>query len=441
MSPLADPAVETAEWSAEIHHDDALFQAQIGYLLGHSEFYQRKLGEAGIRTSDDAGGLADIARLPLTAKDELRKAREASGDPIGPHLAAPRENLARIYSTSGTTGEPLYVPLTANDLAGWIRISRRSYSASGIEAPQSIITTYGAGPFVAGATLDAFQSLGLTHIPIGSGATERLIAAVQNLSPDAVSLTPSYALHLAEWAEAHGIDLAKSSIKRLLVAGEPGGGEPALRHRLESAWGARVTEAMGIGDISVSLFGECEAQDGMHFSGQGLVHMELIDPENGDPVELTDGAWGELVLTHLKREAAPLLRFRTRDHVHVRMGVCSCGRTSPRIRCVGRTDDMLIVRGVNVFPTALRQTVAEFSPRVTGMVLVEARAKGVQQPAPLPLVVELAPGMEGDESLAQSIRQRIREKLLVATDIRLAPAQSLPRSAYKSKLVDFSRAE
>jgi phenylacetate-CoA ligase len=123
------------------------------------------------------------------------------------------------------------------------------------------------------------------------------------------------------------------------------------------------------------------------------------------------------------------------------MGVCSCGRTSPRIRCVGRTDDMLIVRGVNVFPTALRQTVAEFGPRVTGMVLVEARAKGVQQPAPLPLVVELAPGMEGDESLAQSIRQRIREKLLVATDIRLAPAQSLPRSAYKSKLVDFSRAE
>lgn len=441
MSPLADPGIESADWGMQAHQNDALYQAQIGYLLSHSEFYQRKLGEAGIRTADDAGRLADIARLPLTGKDELRKAREASGDPLGPHLAAPRANLARIYSTSGTTGEPLYVPLTASDLAGWIRISRRSYSASGIEAPQSIITTYGAGPFVAGATLDAFQSLGLTHIPIGSGATERLIAAVQNLSPDAVSLTPSYALHLAEWAEERGIDLAKSSVKRLLVAGEPGGGEPALRRRLESAWGARVTEAMGIGDISVSLFGECEAQDGMHFSGQGLVHLELIDPESGDPVELSDGAWGELVLTHLKREAAPLLRFRTRDHIHVRMGTCVCGRTSPRIRCVGRTDDMLIVRGVNVFPTALRQTVAEFAPRVTGIVLVEARARGVKQPAPLPLIVELAPGAENDESLADAIRQRIREKLLVATDIRLAPAQSLPRSAYKSKLVDFSRAE
>jgi phenylacetate-CoA ligase len=248
-------------------------------------------------------------------------------------------------------------------------------------------------------------------------------------------------LHLAEWAEERGIDLANSSVKRLLVAGEPGGGEPALRHRLESAWGARVTEAMGIGDISVSLFGECEAQDGMHFSGQGLVHLELIDPESGDPVELSDGAWGELVLTHLKREAAPLLRFRTRDHIHMRMGVCSCGRTSPRTRCVGRTDDMLIVRGVNVFPTALRQTVAEFAPRVTGFVLVEAKVRGVTQPAPLPLIVELAPGAENDESLADAIRQRIREKLLVATDIRLVPAQSLPRSAYKSKLVDFSRAE
>ncbi len=135
-----------------------------------------------------------------------------------------------------------------------------------------------------------------------------------------MALTPSYALHLAELAEARGIDLAGSSVRRLLVAGEPGGGEPALRARLEAAWGARVTEAMGIGDIAVSLWGECAHRTGMHFSGQGLVHVELIDPETGAALPFEDGAEGELVYTHLAREAAPLLRFRSRDHVRVSAG-------------------------------------------------------------------------------------------------------------------------
>ncbi|MEX0628893.1 MAG: phenylacetate--CoA ligase family protein, partial [Cucumibacter sp.] len=276
---------------------------------------------------------------------------------------------------------------------------------------------------------------------LGAGNTDRLIAALKQLHPDAIAMTPSYALHLAERAEERGIDLASSSVTRLLVAGEPGGGETAMRARLEAAWGARVTEAMGIGDIAVSLFGECEVQQGMHFSGRGLVHMELIDPETGDPVALEDGAWGELVLTHLKREAAPMLRFRTRDHVHVRVGTCGCGRTAQRIRCVGRTDDMLIVRGVNVFPSAVREVVAEFAPLVTGVMMIEAHAAGVKQPAPLQVVVELAPGAMAEASLAAAIRKRIRDRLTVTAEIRLAPALSLPRSAYKSKLVDYSRAK
>ena len=176
-------------------------------------------------------------------------------------------------------------------------------------------------------------------------------------------MTPSYALHLAEWAEARGKDLAQSSVRRVMVAGEPGGGEPAMRAKLEAGWGASVTEAMGIGDISVSLWGECEQKAGMHFSGRGFVHFELIDPETGAAIPLADGAEGELVLTHLVNRSAPLLRFRTRDHVRLSMGKCACGRTSPRVRCIGRTDDMLIVRGVNVFPSALREVVNEFAAR------------------------------------------------------------------------------
>ena len=183
-------------------------------------------------------------------------------------------------------------------------------------------------------------------------------------------LTPSYAAYLVEWAAERGVDLRGSSVERVLVAGEPGGGEPAFRAKLEEGWGARVTEAMGIGDIGVSLWGECEEQDGMHLGARGFVHAELIDPETGAARALDDGASGELVLTHLRHRAAPLLRFRTRDHVEVRTSPCACGRTGPRVRCVGRTDDMLIVRGVNVFPSAVREVVAGFAPRVSGHILV-----------------------------------------------------------------------
>ncbi|HUV32428.1 MAG TPA: phenylacetate--CoA ligase family protein [Devosiaceae bacterium] len=420
--------------------DDAQYRHQLAYLFARSAFYRDKLGAAGLERPEDAGGLDAIAALPLTLKDELRQARTKE-DALGPQLAAPRQRVVRIYSTSGTTGDPFYIPLTGNDLADWIAISMRSYAASGIAAGQSIVTTYGAGPFVAAVTLDAFQRLGLTHIPVGAGNTERLMTAVRQLRPDAIALTPSYALYLSEWAAHRGIDIAGSSVTRLLVAGEPGGGEARMRARLESAWGAKVTEAMGIGDIAVSLFGECEVRNGMHFSGRGLVHMELIDPATGEAIALKDGASGELVLTHLKREAAPMLRFRTRDHVHVGTGNCACGRSSPRIRCVGRTDDKLVVRGVNVFPSAIRQIVGEFAPAVTGVMLVEPKVAGTTQPAPLPVAVEFAEGAPGERAaLAERIARRIREKLLVATEIRLAPANSLPRSDYKSKLVDFSKA-
>jgi phenylacetate-CoA ligase len=244
-------------------------------------------------------------------------------------------------------------------------------------------------------------------------------------------LTPSYAAHLAE-----NFDLRASSVERVLVAGEPGGGEPAFRAKLEAGWGAKVTEAMGIGDIGVSLWGECEEQDGMHLGARGFVHAELIDPETGSALELDDGATGELVLTHLQHRAAPLLRFRTRDHVHVRTSPCKCGRTGPRIRCIGRTDDMVIVRGVNVFPSAVREVVSAFAPDVSGHVLVKPRAAGVKQEPPLPVSVELAEGAKADDALAEAIREKLRSVLVVQTSVELVPWGSLRRSEYKSMLVE-----
>jgi phenylacetate-CoA ligase len=249
-------------------------------------------------------------------------------------------------------------------------------------------------------------------------------------------MTPSYAAHLVEWAAERGFDLRGSSVERVLVAGEPGGGEPAFRANLERGWGARVTEAMGIGDIGVSLWGECEEQDGMHLGGRGFVHAELIEPGTGVALELDDGATGELVLTHLRHRAAPLLRFRTRDHVQVRTGPCGCGRTSPRVRCVGRTDDMLVVRGVNVFPSAVREVVSAFSPEVSGHILVRPRAPGVKQDPPLPVSVELASGATAGAALAEAIRERLRDVLVVQARVELVPWGSLQRSEYKSSLVE-----
>jgi phenylacetate-CoA ligase len=251
-----------------------------------------------------------------------------------------------------------------------------------------------------------------------------------------VVLTPSYAAYVAEAAAERDVDLRGSTVQRVLVAGEPGGGEPALRAQLEAAWGARVTEAMGIGDIGVSLWGECEAQDGMHLGARGFVHAELIDPETGAALELEDGASGELVLTHLRHRAAPLLRFRTRDHVLVRASRCRCGRTSPRVRCVGRTDDMLVVRGVNVFPSAVREVVSAFAPDVSGHVVVKPQAAGAKQDPPLPVSVELARGAAVDAALADAIRDRLRDVLVVQTRVDLVPWGSLHRSEYKSKLVE-----
>jgi phenylacetate-CoA ligase len=431
---MLDPDVEALPWRRQFELDDVLYRRQIEYLLARSRFYQAKLREAGLVTADRVGGLEAIAALPFTEKNEIR-ASCTEQDPMGTHVAVAPEHIIRIFSTSGTTGTPSFIPLTANDLDNWVTGSARSYAASGVLPGERIISTYNAGPFVAGAALASFDRLGVCHIPVGTGNTERLMTSIRLLRPTAAVMTPSYAAYLAEWSAERGFDLRGSSVRRLLVAGEPGGGEPLFRNRLEDAWGAQVTEAMGIGDIGVSLWGECEAQCGMHLGARGFVHAELIDPVNGASVALEDGARGELVLTHLRHQAAPLLRFRTRDHVEIWTSVCRCGRTAPRVRCIGRTDDLLIVRGVNVFPSALRDVVNGFAPAVSGVILVRPSFPGVSQEPPLPITVELAKDSQGDPQLAERIQMRIREVLFVSTGIELVPWGTLQRSEYKSKLV------
>ncbi len=432
---MLEPQVESRPWAEQQALDADSYREQLGYLFERSSFYRQKLTAAEIEAAEDAGGLDEIGRLPLTTKQELRDSTTTE-NPIGTHLCVERSNIVRIYSTSGTTGTPSYIPLTAGDLENWVTGSSRSYAGSGVRAGERIVTTYGAGPWVAGAALDSMERIGLSHIPVGAGNTDRLLRAIELLRPEAVAVTPSYASYLIESAAERGVDLVGSSVRRLLVAGEPGGGEHAFRARLEEGWGARVTEAMGIGDVGVSIWGECEKQDGMHLGARGFVHAEVIDPESGEAFPMEDGASGEMVLTHLCHQAAPLLRFRTRDHIEVRTNPCPCGRTGPRIRCVGRTDDMLIVRGVNVFPSAVRELVGEFAPRVSGQIVVRPKAEGPKQDPPLPVAVELAEGTEPDPDLTEAIQKRLREALVAQMAVELVPFGSLERSDTKSKLVE-----
>jgi phenylacetate-CoA ligase len=429
------PDVETRPWEEQLRLDDAAYREQLAYLFERSRFYRAKLAGAGVASATEAGGLADIGRLPLTEKHEL-KATTSPDEPIGTHLCAPPGELVRVYSTSGTTGTPSYIPLTAGDLDNWVTGSARSYAAAGLTAGMRLVSTYNAGPFVAGSALQAFDRIGVCHIPVGTGNTDRLMTAIRLLEPEVAVVTPSYAAYLIEWAGERGVDLAASSVTRVLVAGEPGGGEAAFRAMLEEGWGARVTEAMGIGDIGASLWGECEHQFGMHLGARDYVHPELIDPATGEQLAMTDGATGELVLTHLRHRAAPLLRFRTRDHVQIWTAPCPCGRTGPRVRCIGRTDDMLIVRGVNVFPSAIREVVNGFAPAVSGHILVRPSAPGVKQEPPLPVSVELARDADDDNGLADAIRARLRDVLVVQARVDLVPWGSLGRSEYKSKLVE-----
>ena len=438
---IYDPEIETRNPEEQFKIDSQQFTQQVEYLLKHSVFYQKKLNNAGLNSPGDIGSLEDLSELPFTEKDELRQS-QADTPPFGSHLACDPGQLVRVYSTSGTTGVPCYIGLTRNDLDLYATDVARGYTAAGFTPSHRLVVGFNAGPFVAGAVYYGFDKMGCTVIPVGTGNTERLITAVQRMHADGVSCTPSYALYMIDWCHQHNIDTNSLGIKNIITAGEPGGGDPMIREKIETAFGCKVRESMGIGDISLSTWAEDDDAKGMHFIARGFVHVELIDPMSGKTLPWEHEAEGELVYTCLKHEAMPLLRFRSRDHVIVNMQPNPTGRTGPRIRCIGRTDDMLIVRGVNLFPSAIRSILKEFTPEVGGIFVIKPKIRGVSQTPPLPIVVELAHSVKNEpEGLKERMKNEIRSRLLVSTDITLVPYGTLPRETYKATLVDYSEAQ
>jgi phenylacetate-CoA ligase len=248
--------------------------------------------------------------------------------------------------------------------------------------------------------------------------------------------TPSYASYFADFVRREaGIEPRELGLKKLFCGAEPGAGIPAVRARLQEDFGARVTEGLGNADMAPIIFSECPEQTGMHFNGPDFVMAEVIDPESGESLPIEAGVTGELVYTSLQRECVPLLRFRTRDRVEVLGTSCACGRTGFRLRCIGRTDDMLILLGVNVFPSAVRDVVSGFHPRTTGEIQILLDQPGPKVDPPLKVVAECAGQPSASGELKDEIERKIRATLTVSASVELVPAGTLPRYEMKGQLV------
>jgi phenylacetate-CoA ligase len=409
---------------------------QVYYVYQNSPMYTAKFKEVGLHPLD-IQTLDDLQKIPFTEKWEIRKSQENSSE-LGLHQCSTSERIIRIHSSSGTTGKPTYVGITKHDSEVWTDIVSRVYYTAGIRPYHKVIFAMGLSFFVGGLPLkDGIERLGAAFIPIGTGASDRLVTTSLHLKPDVLLCTPSYANYLADYVRSIGMNPKDLGFKIIGTGGEPGGGLPEVRQKIEQDWGARVFEAMGNADMAPVLFSECPAGDGMHFVAPDYVICELIDPDTGEVKPIEDGSTGELVYTSIDRECVPLLRFRTRDLISIKTGVCSCGHEGMRIRCIGRTDDMLIIRGVNVFPSAIKDVVSSYYPRTTGEIQILLHQPGPAVDPPLEVQVEYGKQVEKEELavLKKELEEQLRAKLMFRAKVLLVPDSTLPRFEMKTKYV------
>jgi phenylacetate-CoA ligase len=410
---------------------------QLAYVGGKSAFYQKKFQDAGF-TVDDIRSFEDFQKLPFTEKNELRDSQRLQ-PPLGYHAAVGMEDVIRVHSSSGTTGRPTYVGITKKDYDMWNDMMVRVLETHGITKNSVVVFAMGLSFFVGSSMKDAIEKLGATFIPIGTGASDRVVRSIQDMKADVLFCTPSYAGYLAEYIrENYNMEPKELGIKIMSVGGEPGGGLKEVRSKIEADWGCKVMEAMGNADMVPVLFSECQERDGMHFIGSDTVICEIIDPETGEPVPFRDKMEGELVYTSIDRECVPLVRFRTRDLVQVNTTPCACGRTSFRMKCIGRTDDMLILKGVNVFPSAIKDVVSSFSPKTTGEIRIVLEERPPLVKTALPIKVEYS-GPQNEEQLQKlkhEIEAELRSKLIFTSNVQLVAEGTLPRFEMKANLFE-----
>ena len=428
--------VETMQPAALRRLENECLQTQLDYVWSCSAFYQARFAEAGIKRGD-IRDLAALPLLPFTEKDECRSDQQEH-PPFGSYLASNQDQVIRAHKTSGTTGRALYVALTRRDRNLMNECAARSYWASGLRPSDTVVHCLNYRLWVGGfSDHEGLETTGATTVPFGVGQTTLLMQTIRELHVNAISATPSYMLPLSEAALAQGLNPRDLGLRKGFFGAEPGMSEPGVRARMEETWGLRAMDAnFGMADILSIMGSECEQRQGLHFHAQGAVAVELIEPETGTPLTIAEGAEGELVYTHLLKEAQPLVRYRARDVVSILgIGPCACGRTSFRFRILGRSDDMLHVRGINVFPTGVGNTLAGLSDQLSGEFQIV-----VDHPPPhqfLRVRVELAQNLAPDQAgdLPRRIAQALREQLNFPAEPELVLYGTIPRTEQKARRV------
>ena len=413
----------------------AALKRQLGYVDANSVYYQKKFAEVGFKPGD-FNGFEDLKRLPLTKKVDYVAAL-SNDPPFGDFLAVDRENLARIHFSSGTSAKPAPQFWSARDLERWADLYARYAYAQGVRRGDIFQCLFTYSWFVGGLGATAgYQRLGAAVIPAGSQDTERQIRTMFEFGSTVICGTPSFMVYLGEVAKKLGYDPADSKVHSIMVGGEPGGNIPATRQRIEKLWDARCYDAYGSLEFQTIGF-DCPERQGPHVA-EDFVYAEVLDAKTGNDV--ADGEPGVLVLTHLDKEAGPLVRWWTGDVVVRDQSPCSCGRTHARLLggVKGRADDMLIVRGVNVFPSAVEEIV-----RGTDGFLNEYRLivdDSVRDPDSgllkgIRIQAEVEDGADQD-ALSAVLAAAIKEKLNIRATVQAMPQGSLPRTEHKaSRLV------
>ena len=428
------PGLETqsrAEWRRQTLD---LLQAHLRHAYRGSPYYQASFDAVGLRP-DHLRTLDDLRRFPFIDKVVLRD-RQLSVPPFGDLVAVPEEEIVYISASSGSTGIPTASPFTARDFDEWIDYEARQFWSSGLRPTDRYAHSLNFSLFVGGPCVLGAQKLGALSIHAGTLPSERLLAILKQFQATAIWTTPSYAWYLGETAVKEGIDPKRDlAVRRIFVAGEPGGSIPETRARIEALWGAEVYDYYGLSDIFGSCAGMCEAKDGLHWA-EDHIHIEVLNPETGEPVP--EGERGEMVLTTLKKAARPMIRFRTGDIVSITTEPCRCGRTSLRLKGIhGRLDDMLIIKGVNLFPSDV-EAVARKEAALTGEYkLVVERINHLDR---LTIEVEHVHGFNGaPDELAARFAGHVKAITGVHADVRMLPPDTLPRATHKAKRVEDRR--
>ncbi len=398
-------------------------------------YYRQRMAEAGVRP-EDIRSLGDLTRLPFTTKEDLRQ-----NYPFG-LFAVPLNRIIRIHASSGTTGKPTVVGYTKKDLRTWAGLIARIVAMAGVRRGDIAQVCFSYGLFTGGFGLHyGLEHAGVTVVPAAAGNTERHIRLMRDFGTTVIVGTPSYALYMAEVARSLGVDPRQDlRVRRGLFGAEPW--SEGMRAEIEAAWGLKAFDNYGLSEvIGPGVAGECEEKSGLHINEDHFL-VEVIDPETGRP--LPPGERGELVFTTLTKEAFPVIRYRTRDISRLMFEPCPCGRTTIRMeRVTGRSDDMLIIRGVNVFPSQIEEVITS-TPGLAPHYLIIVDKKGYLDE--IEVQVELSPEGFSDRyedlaSLEEQLRNRLQATLSLTPRVKLVEFGSLERTTGKARRVIDRRKE